>query len=66
VAHHAFHPGFVGDLPYVLVVVQLEEGVRALGRLHGVPIGDLRIGMPVKFTVDQRDDGVALPAFVPR
>jgi uncharacterized OB-fold protein len=66
VAHHAFHPGFVGDLPYVLAVVQLEEGVRALGRLRGVAIGELRIGMPVKFTVDQRDDGVALPAFVPR
>ena len=64
VAHHAFHPGFVGDLPYVLAVVELEEGVRALGRLRGIDAADLRIGLPVEFTVEQRPDGVALPAFV--
>ena len=32
VAHHAFHPAFAAELPYVLVTVELEEGVRALGR----------------------------------
>ena len=31
VAHHAFHPAFVADLPYTLVTVDLDEGVRALG-----------------------------------
>ena len=66
VAHHAFHPGFVGDLPYVLAVVDLEEGVRALGRLRGVPPVDIRIGLPVQFTVEQREDGLALPVFVRR
>jgi uncharacterized OB-fold protein len=65
VAHHAFHPGFVADLPYVLAVVDLEEGVRAMGRLRGIDPAEIRIGLPVEFTVEQRDDGVALPAFVP-
>jgi hypothetical protein len=65
VAHHAFHPGFVADLPYVLAVVDLEEGVRAMGRLRGVAHGELRIGLPVEVTVAQRDDGLALPVFVP-
>ena len=64
VAHHAFHPGFVGDLPYVLVTVTLEEGVRAMGRLRGIDAADIRIGLAVEFTVEQRHDGVALPAFV--
>jgi uncharacterized OB-fold protein len=32
VAHYAYHPAFADELPYVLVTVQLEEGVRALGR----------------------------------
>ncbi|MGS0743229.1 Zn-ribbon domain-containing OB-fold protein [Glaciimonas sp. GG7] len=31
VAHHAFHPAFAADLPYTLVTVDLDEGVRALG-----------------------------------
>lgn len=32
VAHHAFHAAFAAELPYTLVTVDLEEGVRALGR----------------------------------
>lgn len=32
VAHHAFHPGFAGELPYTLVTVDLDAGVRALGQ----------------------------------
>jgi uncharacterized protein len=45
VAHHAFHPSFKAELPYTLVTVDLEEGVRALGRWAGA--GELSIGMPV-------------------
>lgn len=44
VTHHAFHPAFADELPYVLVTVDLEEGVRALGRWRG---GDLAICAPV-------------------
>lgn len=61
VAHHAFHGGFAEELPYVLAVVDLEEGVRAMGRLRGVPAGDIRIGLPVQFTVEEH-----LPVFVAR
>lgn len=35
VAHHAFHPAFIADLPYTIVTVDLLEGVRALGRWTG-------------------------------
>ena len=35
VAHHAFHPGFASDLPYTIVTIDLEAGVRALGRWEG-------------------------------
>jgi len=35
VAHHAFHKAFADELPYALVTVDLEEGVRALGRWAG-------------------------------
>ena len=65
VSHHAFHPGFAGELPYVLAIVDLEEGVRAMGRLGGVEPSEIRIGLPVKFSAEQRDDGLALPHFLP-
>lgn len=45
VAHHAFHPGFAAELPYVLVTVDLDAGVRALGRWQGVTPA---IGQPVQ------------------
>jgi uncharacterized OB-fold protein len=45
VCHHAFHLSFAAELPYTLVTVDLEEGVRALGRWQG---GPLEIGTPVQ------------------
>ena len=58
VAHHAFHPGFVADLPYTLVTVDLQEGVRALGRWRGAQAP--AIGMPVAGAFEPRADGVDL------
>jgi uncharacterized protein len=58
VAHHAFHPAFKTELPYVLVTVDLDEGVRALGRWKGdVP---MTIGLEVKGAFQAREGGVDL------
>lgn len=51
VAHHAFHPAFAGELPYTLVTVDLEEGVRALGHWHGGAAP--AIGQPVQGAFDR-------------
>lgn len=45
VCHHVFHPGFAADVPYTLVTVDLDQGVRALGRWTGT---QLAIGAPVQ------------------
>ncbi len=55
--HHAFHPGFAAELPYVLVTVDLAEGVRALGRWRGA---GLAIGGPVQAHFEQRAEGPEL------
>ena len=47
VAHHAFHPAFKADLPYTLLIVDLEEGPRAMGRLDPGSAPP-RIGLPVR------------------
>lgn len=56
VAHHAFHPAFAGDLPYTIVTIDLEEGLRALGRWQGETpfIGQKVIGQfePANGTLD--------------
>ncbi len=64
VAHHAFNPGFKPELPYVLVTVDLEEGVRMNAPLRGTDPAGLRIGMPVRIVFEQATEGLSLPAFV--
>ena len=63
VAHHAFHPAFAAELPYTLVTVDLEEGVRALGRWQGEAVP--RLGQPVQGRFLTRDDGGSDLAFAP-
>jgi uncharacterized protein len=64
VAHHPFHPGFKSELPYVLVTVDLDEGVRMLAQLRGVDLDTLRIGLPVAMTAERATDELTLPVFV--
>ena len=52
VTHHAFHPAFTAELPYALVTVDLDEGVRALGRWSG---GELGLNAPVQGRFVQKD-----------
>lgn len=58
VAHHAFHPAFKGELPYTLLIVDLSEGPRAMGRFDGDP-AMLKLGLPVQ----ARFDADGLPLF---
>lgn len=65
VAHYAYHPAFKGDVPYVLLTVDLAEGVRALGRVEGLAPEDLRLGLPVRVRMVETANGYALPTFEP-
>ncbi|WP_374024201.1 bifunctional MaoC family dehydratase N-terminal/OB-fold nucleic acid binding domain-containing protein [Mycobacterium sp. HNNTM2301] len=49
VVHHA--PKVPGrTLPFVIALIELEEGVRMLGELRGADPAEVRIGMPVRTT----------------
>jgi hypothetical protein len=63
VAHHPFHAGFKTELPYVLVTVDLEEGVRMIAQLRGVEAEDIRVGLPVEVAFERVTEGLTLPAF---
>jgi len=57
VAHHPYHPAFVSELPYTLVLVDLDEGPRALGRWDGATPA---IGQVVRGQFVARDGGADL------
>ena len=63
VTHHAFHPGFKRDLPYVLLTVDLPEGVRMNAQARGIDPATLRIGTPVRVAFEPVTDGLTLPVF---
>jgi uncharacterized OB-fold protein len=64
--HKAYWPGFAADVPYAVVQVRLNNGVRFYSNLVGVDTPDIRIGMTVR-TVFERVEGseVTLLKFKP-
>jgi uncharacterized OB-fold protein len=56
------HPTEADALPRIVVLVDLEEGVRLVSNLQGVAPSDVRNGMDVEVFF-QDFDGVVLPQF---
>lgn len=63
ITHHPFHSAYKAELPYVLVTVDLEEGVRMQARLHAPVDTPLKIGLPVRVVFEAAKPGLTLPAF---
>ncbi len=60
VVHHA--PKVPGrQLPFVVALVELEEGVRMLGELRGIEPAEVRVGLPVQVAFEKLDDEATLP-----
>ena len=66
VAHHPFHIGFKRELPYLVVTVDLEEGVRMQAQLRNADETSLRIGLPVEIRFERAKADLTLPYFVPQ
>jgi uncharacterized OB-fold protein len=63
VTHRATDPAFAGELPYVIVVVELDEGPRVVGNVVGIAPEALRLDLPVRVVLDRRSETVALVDF---
>jgi len=63
--HRAPSPAFEGDLPYVVAVIELEEGPRMVSRIVGCDSDRLAIDQPVEVAFERVSDEVVLPVFRP-
>lgn len=61
--HKAYWPGFENELPYLVVQVLLDNGVRMYSNLVGVPDEQVRIGMAVEAVFDAVTPDVTLVRF---
>jgi uncharacterized OB-fold protein len=44
------------DYPYIVVLVELDEGIRLVSNLIGIEPADVEVGMPVEVCFDTFDD----------
>ncbi len=65
ITHRATDPAFAGELPYAVVVVELDEGPRVVGNLIDLDPSELRLDLPVRVVLDRRSATVALVDFAP-
>ncbi len=65
VSYRAPHPGFADDLPFVIAIVDLEEGFRMMSNIVGCDPETVRIDMPVKVVFEQLTPDIVLPKFSP-
>jgi uncharacterized protein len=60
------HPPVPGkELPILLALVELDEGVRMVGELLDVADDEVEVGMPVEVSMVRVDDELTLPAWRP-
>jgi 3-oxo-4,17-pregnadiene-20-carboxyl-CoA hydratase alpha subunit len=57
---------FAAQAPYVVTVARMVEGVSLLGRLTGVPVDAVHVGMPVRFVGSLANADPPVIAFRPR
>ncbi len=65
VVRRAMHPGFREDVPYVLAIVELEEGPRLTTNIVGVAPEEVRVDMPVRAAYDDVTPDLTLLKFEP-
>jgi hypothetical protein len=65
VTHQNHSVGFREDLPYVLAVVELDEGPRLMTNIVGCAPDAVRIGMPVVVEYEDATPEITLPKFRP-
>lgn len=61
----AMHPAFAGDLPYVVAIVEMEEGPHILSNIVGCRPEEVACEMAVEATWKDVNNEVSLPLFRP-
>ena len=65
VIQHPVDPRLATEVPFIVALVELEEGVRMTGRLVGIERDELKGDMPVKARYDDIDSAFTLINFDP-
>jgi hypothetical protein len=65
VFERAYHDAWAGQVPYVVALIELDEGPVLVSNVIGVEPAAVRVGQPVTVTFPRRSESAALPQFTP-
>jgi len=65
VYHRVYHRAFKEKVPYVVAVIELEEGPRLISNVVGIAPEKVRCDMPVSVVFEELRDGFRIPKFTP-
>jgi uncharacterized OB-fold protein len=66
VYHRVYHPSLTDKVPYVVALIELEEGPRIISNVVGMPIEEVTCEMPVQVLYEEVRDGYLIPKFARR
>jgi uncharacterized OB-fold protein len=68
IVHHSVHPSLDAVVPYAVVLIALDAApeLRVVGNLVGVPVAQVRIGMPVTAIWEELAAADGSPVFLPQ
>ncbi len=61
----AYHESYKDDIPYVVAIIQLDEGPRMESNITDCSVDDVKIDMPVELYFDTVTENISLPKFRP-
>jgi uncharacterized protein len=60
-----FHPLLASLVPYAVLLVEMDEGVKLVSGIRNLPIEKLELGLPVEVVFEQVSEVMAMPYFQP-
>lgn len=57
------NPSFAAMVPYVIAIVELEEGMRMMTNIVDATDREIKAGSPVKVEFERQDEDTAIPVF---
>jgi len=61
--HRVYRPAFTNYVPYVVALIELDEGPRLLSNIMGVTHDQVKCEMRVEVVFDDYDEDISIPKF---
>lgn len=65
IVRKARHPAFAKEAPYVVAIIETEEGIRYTTNIIGCKPEEVYVDMPVDIVYEDVNDKITLPKFKP-